>query len=97
MHGKATIVPCLLMVKQAVANHTLWLGIKQIKVCVCACVCLCVCVCVCACVCLCVCVRVCLSVCVFNVFTHVGLGWGSAGEVVIIVATSTALMLHKLT
>ena len=42
MHGKDTTVPYLLMAKQAVVNHTPWLGIKQIKVCVCLSVCLCV-------------------------------------------------------
>ena len=68
MHGKDTTVPCLLTARQAVVNHTPWLGIKQIKVCVCVCVCLSVSVCVC------VHVHV-----VCNVFTHVGLGWGREG------------------
>ena len=35
MHGRVITAPCLLMGKQAVENHTPWLGIKQIKVCVC--------------------------------------------------------------
>ena len=70
MHGKATIVPCLLMVKRVVANHTLWLGIKQIKVCVCVCAS----VCVCACVCVFVCVHVCLSVCLMC--SHMGWAGG---------------------
>ena len=55
MHGKDTTVPYLLMAKQAVVNHTPWLGIKQIKVCVCVCVCLSVCLSLCVCVHACAC------------------------------------------